>query len=178
MSLETQRLRLRPVVASDVADLFRIYGDPATNQFNPAGPFPDTQHAEAVLNNWVNHWETNGFGNWAISLGDSPDNVIGFGGLSIVNYIDKPFNNLGYRFGTEVWGKGLATELAKFAVKYGFEIIRLTEVNAVVRANHFASQKVLQKAGLSYLSDIHDVKDASPSLLYALSFSDWKRTQL
>ncbi|GEC68743.1 GNAT family acetyltransferase [Raoultella terrigena] len=173
MQLETRRLCLRPVVASDVADLFRIYGDPATNQFNPAGPYPDIQHAQAVLNRWVEHWVANGFGNWAISLLDSPEDLIGFGGLSILSYTDKPFNNLGYRFATEAWGKGLATEFAEYAVRYGFEVIKLAEVNAVVRANHLASQKVLQKAGLSYVRDIDDVKDAPPSMLYALLFDDW-----
>lgn len=38
LHIETHRLRLRPVMAEDVVDLYRIYGDPATNTFNPAGP--------------------------------------------------------------------------------------------------------------------------------------------
>ena len=45
MFAETARLRLRPVTESDVDDLFRIYGSPATNTFNPAGPYPNRAHA-------------------------------------------------------------------------------------------------------------------------------------
>ena len=112
--VETSRLSLRPVLASDVTDLFRIYGDPATNTFNPAGPYPDIGYAKAVLVRWLDHWHTHGFGNWAISLRDHPETIIGFGGLSIRSYDDIMINNLGYRFSTDAWGKGLATEFATY----------------------------------------------------------------
>lgn len=42
---QSERLTLRPVTKSDVDDLFRIYGDPATDTFNPAGPYPNQTHA-------------------------------------------------------------------------------------------------------------------------------------
>lgn len=47
--------------------------------------------------------------------------------------------------------------------------------SAVVRENHLASQKVLQKSGLRYVKEIHDVKDAPPSLLYSISVDEWLR---
>lgn len=175
MRVDTKRLCLRPVMASDADDLFKIYGDPATNLFNPAGPYPDIHHAKTVLNRWLTHWENNGFGNWTISLRTTPENIIGFGGLSILSYADMSINNLGYRFATEVWGKGLATEFSECAVRYGFIDIKLTEISAVVRGNHLASQKVLQKTGLKYIREIDDVKDAPPSLLYSLTRDDWLR---
>lgn len=173
MRLETTRLRLRPVKASDVADLFKIYGDPATNTFNPAGPYPDIDHAKKVLDRWIDHWKNNGFGNWAIMLLSDPEKIIGFGGLSIHSYADITINNLGYRFSTEVWGIGLATEFSACAVRYGFDKINLTEISAVVRGNHLASQKVLEKTGLKYIREIHDVKNAPPSLLYSLALNEW-----
>lgn len=175
LRVETQRLCLRPVIASDATDLFRIYGDPATNIFNPAGPYPDIHHAKTVLERWVGHWERNGFGNWAISLLVKPEIIIGFGGLSILSYADISINNLGYRFATAAWGKGLATEFAEATVRYGFDEIKLTEISAVVRRNHLASQKVLQKAGLRYTRDIDDIKDAPPSMLYSIECNDWQR---
>lgn len=71
--------------------------------------------------------------------------------------------------------KGLATEFAIYAIKFGFDVIKLTEISAVVRENHLASQKVLQKSGLRYVKEIHDVKDAPPSLLYSISVDEWLR---
>lgn len=173
MRIETTRLCLRPVMASDVADLFRIYGDPATNTFNPAGPYPDIDHAKTVLNRWLAHWQTHSFGSFAISLLESPEKIIGFGGLSIRSYGDCVINNLGYRLSTDAWGKGLATEFATRAVRYGFDDRKLTEISAVVRANHLASQNVLEKTGLRYVREIHDIKDAPPSLLYSLTLTEW-----
>lgn len=177
MSTEAQRLHLRPVMASDLVDLFRIYGDPATNTFNPSGPYPDIHHATTVLNRWLEHWEKNGFGNWAISLHEHPEIIIGFGGLSVLRYSDIAINNLGYRFATEVWGKGLATEFSAYTVRYGFEDLELPEISAVVRANHQASRNVLEKTGLIYLRDIDDVKGAPPSLLYSLTREEWRERQ-
>ena len=60
-------------------------------------------------------------------------------------------------------------------IKFGFDVIKLTEISAVVRENHLASQKVLQKSGLRYVKEIHDVKDAPPSLLYSISVDEWLR---
>ncbi len=77
--------------------------------------------------------------------------------------------------GSRAWGKGLATEFAIYAIKFGFDVIKLTEISAVVRENHLASQKVLQKSGLRYVKEIHDVKDAPPSLLYSISVDEWLR---
>ncbi|WP_456071448.1 GNAT family N-acetyltransferase [Enterobacter quasiroggenkampii] len=142
------------------------------------GPILTYSMKKTVLTRWVNHWETHGLGNWAISLKDSPYRIIGFGGLSISSYADIIINNLGYRFATEAWGKGLATEFSKNSVRYGFCELKLTEISAVVRGNHVASQKVLQKAGLKYIKEIYDVKDAPPSLLFSLTHSEWLRQSM
>ena len=165
MQPDRSRLYLRRVNASDIDDLFRIYGDPATNTFNPAGPYPDISHARNVMARWLNHWENYRFGNWAISLKENPDRIIGFG--------DTPIMNLGYRFSTESWGKGLATEFAKYAVGYGFDVLKLAEISAVVRPNHLASQKILTKAGLRFSRNIHDVKNEPASMLFTVTLDEW-----
>lgn len=82
-------------------------------------------------------------------------------------------NNPGYRFATQAWGQGLATEFARFAVRYGFEDLALEAVSAVVRSNHLASRKVLTHAGLRYVREIHNVDNAPPSLLYTLARDEW-----
>lgn len=176
MQTEHLRLYLRPVSASDTDDLFRIYGDPATNTFNPAGPYPDIGHARNVMARWLSHWENYRFGNWAIALKDNPERIIGFGGLSILSYDDTPIMNLGYRFSTESWGKGLATEFAKYAVGYGFGILKMAEISAVVRPNHLASQRILTKAGLRFSRDIHDVKNEPASMLFTVTLNEWNNT--
>lgn len=60
--------------------------------------------------------------------------------LALSVMTDTQIINLGYRFSIKWWGKGLATELAKYAVTYGISILKLAEISAVVRPNHLASQ--------------------------------------
>ncbi|MFV0262923.1 MAG: GNAT family N-acetyltransferase [Kluyvera sp.] len=166
MHLQTERLSLRPAAASDLDALYRIYGDPATNTFNPAGPHPNIEHSRRILAGWLAHRDAHGFGNWAFSLRETPERIIGFGGLRIVEYPFGTVNNLGYRFAPEAWGKGLATEFALAAVDYAFTTLRLEEIVGIVRKNHLASQKVLLKCGLKLFREIDDVPGAEPSLIF------------
>lgn len=173
MQLTSERLILRPVQSGDIDDLFRIYGDPATNQFNPAGAYPDRQHAESVLTTWLGRWRNNSFGMWAIAYRHSAKNIIGFGGLSLRNFQDMTINNLGYRFATEAWGKGLATEFSRRAIRFGFEDLTLKSISATVRENHLASQSVLIKSGLRLSGQVSDLPNASPSLIFTITAEDY-----
>ncbi|TGC64039.1 GNAT family N-acetyltransferase [Salmonella enterica subsp. enterica serovar Wilhelmsburg] len=173
MALNSQRLLLKPVQQSNLDDLFRIYGDPATNTFNPSGPFPDIHYAESVLKEWLQHWKDNNFGYWAISTQNVPDKVIGFGGISVKNYANMVINNLGYRLETASWGQGYATELSKFIIQYGFMTLLLPEISATVRKNHQASKNVLLKSEMQYIREIADANGASPSLFFTLKKMEW-----
>lgn len=175
MLLTTERLHLRPVMLADTDALFRIYGDPATNLFNPAGPFPDIGYAQQVMTQWLHHWQMNNFGNFAITLCDIPDHVIGFGGLSVRSYESMTINNLGYRFATEAWGQGLATEFAGRLLPFGFDMLELADIFAVVRQHHLASQRVLEKIGLRQVGEVHDVPNAPSSLVYRLTQDEWRQ---
>ncbi|QXX04349.1 GNAT family N-acetyltransferase [Klebsiella variicola] len=130
--------------------------------------YPDISYARNVLNKWTEHWFKFRFGNLAIIAKDSPGHTIGFGGLTVRSFECVTVNNLGYRFETEAWGKGYATEFARFLVAYGFSELNLQQISATVRAHHLVSQNVLKKSGLRYVREIHDVPDATPSLLYSI----------
>jgi ribosomal-protein-alanine N-acetyltransferase len=56
---------------------------------------------------------------------------------------------LGYRLARRFWGQGYATEMSRALVHHGFEQLGLRQVVAFVDAEHLASVRVLQKAGLS-----------------------------
>ena len=114
MHLQSERLILRPAAATDIDALFRIYGDPVTNMFNPAGPHANISHSRRVLGGWLEHLQQYGFGNWAISLHNHPSHIIGFGGLRIVEYPDygqqsglsfRP-GSMGQRAGNRVFSVG------------------------------------------------------------------------
>ena len=172
MPLTTHRLLLRPPTEQDLPSLFAIYGDPGTHLFNPAGPLQDIAQARELLDTWLQHWSAKGYGQWVIATREAPQDIIGFGGLDARRYLDIERVNLGYRFAVSAWGKGYATELSEAALEYGFGELRLGEIFALVRPDHGASIKVLEKAGLLYVDVLHDVPGQPPSLVFKASRPD------
>lgn len=165
-SLQTARLSLRAPVAADASRLFEIYGDPETNRFNPFGPHADLAASEAMLGDWINQWDQDGFSQWAVAETSNPDRLIGFGGISMRLYGDVPRLNLGYRLAPEAWGKGLATELGRAALDFAFTTLGARQVFAVVRPHNVPSIAVLERLGLRREGLLDDVPDQPSSLVF------------
>lgn len=178
MHFTSSRLLLRPVIPGDADCLFRIYGDPQTQQFNPAGPYPSLDYARETLRSWLEHSNQPGFGHWAIILQENPQEIIGFGGLTPRVVCGYHINNLGYRFATQWWGKGLATEFARAVVAWGFEQGKLNEISAVIRPGHSASQHVLEKTGFHFERKVADPEYHSARLFFTLTQAQWRASHL
>ncbi|OPA85701.1 GNAT family N-acetyltransferase [Pseudomonas fluorescens] len=168
MSISPSRLVYRPPQPSDVQRLFAIYGDPQTNLFNPSGPMASLADAQRTLDHWLEQWATLGYGWWAIARREQPEHIIGFGGVAPLNYLDVQRINLGYRFAVEAWGQGYATEVGRAALVLAFETLGLTEVFGLVRPDHAASIRVLEKLGLQRFGELDDVPGKAPSLVFRL----------
>ena len=70
------------------------------------------------------------------------------------NDTDPDKMEIGYVLEKKHWGKGLATELARVLVDYGFNQIGLKEICACVDFENIASQNVLLKAGFKRSGNI------------------------
>jgi [ribosomal protein S5]-alanine N-acetyltransferase len=164
--LRTARLILRPPRHDDLATAYAIYGDPATQIFNPAGPWPSLDAARGYVHDWLEHWTRHGFGSWALSLETAPEQVIGFGGLRYARFGEVERINLGYRFSPSAWGQGLATEVSRFALRYGFETLGCAEIWAKVRETHHASRRVLEKSGMRQIDRWPEASGGADSLIF------------
>lgn len=175
MQWESERLLYRRSTPDDVGDLFRIYGDPETHRFNPRGPYPNIEYARAVLERTLLEYQQYGFGDWTIFAKSNPDRVIGFGGVFASQFNGSNTNNLGYRFEPDAWGKGYATELSLRAIQYGFEEVGLADIVGVVRENHLASRRVLEKVGMTFLEKVMDPEGFAPSLMFRITREEWTK---
>lgn len=162
----TENLLLRPPVMDDLERFFAIHADPATNRFNPAGPLKEREEACNRLGAWIRHWQEHGYGQWAVASRDTPEHVIGFGGISLRDYAGVERVNLGYRFDTAAWGKGYASELGRAALRFAHEELQLPDVFGLVRPRHLASIRVLEKIGMKQAGTLDDVPSAEYSLVY------------
>ncbi len=167
MPVIASRLIYRQPKPEDVQRLFAIFGDPQTNLFNPAGPMTRLADAQHLLDHWREHWASQGYGWWAIALRDAPQHIIGFGGIAPLYYLTQPRINLGYRFAVEAWGQGYATELGRDALALAFDTLGLPEVFGLVRPDHRASIRVLEKIGMQRRGVLDDVPGGTPSLVFS-----------
>jgi len=58
---------------------------------------------------------------------------------------------LGYLLSPEYWHQGYATEAARALIQFGFESLQLNRIEARCSQDNPASERVLQKCGLTYV---------------------------
>ena len=144
-NLETERLHLRRIVKDDVNEIFSLRSDSETMKYIPR---PLAQSKEDALEHIAMidaKIENNEGINWAITLKDNPK-LIGI----IGHYRIKPEHfraEIGYMLLPEHHGKGIIVEAIKETVKYGFEIMKLHSIEAVIDPENLASERALQKSG-------------------------------
>lgn len=165
MPATTSRLIYRQPLPKDLQQLFAIFSDPQTNLFNPTGPMASLYEAQRRLDHWLEQWATHGYGWWAIARAEAPEHIIGFGGIAPLNYLAEQRINLGYRFAVEAWGQGYATEVGRDALGLAFDTLGLVEVFGLVRPDHHASIRVLEKIGMQRFGVLDDVPGQAPSLV-------------
>lgn len=145
--IHTERLILRRPRAEDATAMFAIHGDPATHKYAPNGPDPDFAASENVLHNWLQQWQDDGYGYWAVTL-PATNEIIGFGGVRQLERYERDVLNLYYRFTSSAWGHGYATETALTAVTLSRKYLPRLPVVALVRPGNVASMRVAEHAGL------------------------------
>ena len=150
-NLETESLYLRRIDNDDVNEIFALRSNKETMKFIPR-PLVKTEEEAlehiALIDSKI---ETNEGINWAITLKNNPK-LIGI----IGHYRIKPENyraEIGYMLLPEFHGKGIITEAISEVVKYGFEVMRLHSIEAIIAPENFASEKVLQKNG--FIKEAH-----------------------
>jgi ribosomal-protein-alanine N-acetyltransferase len=142
-SVETARLLLRPLGPGDLDRHHAVVGsDP---QVTWDGSVRTLAESRTYLEEHGRHWDEHGFGMWA-AIERSSGDFLGHAGLQCLE--DTGHVQVGYYLGRAAWGRGFATEAARAALRYGFEVVGLPHIVAVVRPENGASQRVLAKLGM------------------------------
>ena len=146
--LDTARLLLREFVEDDVEAFYRLATDPLVTRYTGDGGVKSVEEALAILRaNPLADYSQFGFGRWACVL-QSTGEVIGFCGLKYLQDLQEV--DIGYRFLSAHWGKGLATEAGAKTLQYGFDTLKHEQIIGLVLPDNIASVRVLQKLGLIF----------------------------
>jgi ribosomal-protein-alanine N-acetyltransferase len=159
----TSRLVGRRPEPGDGDAYVRFYTDPRT----PEAVWPEhlrtADQARAVLDSSIRHWDRFGFGVWTVLLDGDP---IGRVGLQHTRLAGRPEVELAWFIHPDHWSRGYATEMAREAVRVGFEVLELDDVVAFTTPANAPSLAVMGKLGMTYEREIEHV--GLPHVLYRL----------
>jgi RimJ/RimL family protein N-acetyltransferase len=176
----TDRLILRRWRDSDREAFARMNSDSRVMEFFPA--VLSREESDALVDRAEAHFRGHGFGPCAAELrGDGA--FIGFIGLSIPAFEAHftPCVEVGWRLAVDYWGRGLATEGARAAVRYGFETLGFEEIVSFTVPANVRSRRVMEKLGMTRnpaddfdhprLPERHQLRR---HVLYRLRGADWE----
>ncbi len=169
--LETEHLILREMQDHDLDHMFELDSDPQVHRFLGQKPIQTKDKAQAHIDSLKHQYNKFGFGRWA-AIEKATGEFIGWSGLKVnEGHIFNGHENLidvGYRLIPRYWGKGYATESGKAAVDYGFEQLGLETIYGLTELDHFASRRVLEKIGLTYVEDFIFEEEDLPLTFYKI----------
>jgi ribosomal-protein-alanine N-acetyltransferase len=145
--LTTERLVLRLFTMNDIEDLFAITNEADIFRYFPTKTPWTVEKTERSIFHQTQHWKKFGYGQMAVMLADSSQ-LMGWCGLEFLPETNE--TEVGYLLSKAFWGKGYATEAAKESVKFGVENVGLKEIVGLTDPDNIASQKVLQKCGMTF----------------------------
>lgn len=148
ISLQTQRLLLRPFLETDLQNLIDLDTDPEVMRYIGTGKLSTIDELRELIPKLLKRQESwADYGTWMADLPNG-DNI-GWFTLKPLPQLNNDFE-IGYRLKRKFWGQGYATEGSQFLVQHGFEKINLKKIIGITDPLNLPSQSVLKKCGLIY----------------------------
>ncbi|MGE0399291.1 MAG: GNAT family N-acetyltransferase [Kofleriaceae bacterium] len=177
-SLVTERLLLRELQVGDAAAIAAGAGDRKVARFLIQVPSP---YPVALARRWltarIDWWEQGRGVTLAIARRTHPH--ICLGTVSLRRYSRDHRAELGYWLAASAWGSGIATEACTAAVDFGFRELDLARIYAQVLAGNHASQRVLDKLGMTTegtkRQHVKKGDKLCDVILYGLLRDEWSR---
>jgi ribosomal-protein-alanine N-acetyltransferase len=147
-TLETERLILRKLTLDDAQDMFEYAQDTEIARLGLWDPFYVLQDSVNDINEALEGYASGKMITWAMEHKED-QKMIGRLGFGQYQPADSRAD-VGYAMNRRYWGKGYATEAIRRVVRFGFEVMNLNRIGAVVLPENIASIRVLEKAGLKF----------------------------
>lgn len=164
---ETQRLQIGQYTLSDTRDYFKLKSCEIVWKYSTFIPINTLAQAESELQQIINTKSYQWLGFLPIREKNTK-NFIGEAGI-ISGSCNANRCEIGYNLLPEYWGKGYATELIAFFIKYAFEVQKFERIEALVIQDNVASCRVLEKNGFlleGVLRNFNKSKDVYRNVCY------------
>lgn len=159
-SIETERLLFRELLPSDAQAMFELDSDPEVVKYVGVELHTHIGQTQQLIEMIRQQYRDYGIGRWAVILKETNE-FIGWAGLKYIKELNDRQDNydLGYRFLKRHWGKGYGTESARAFIDFGFNEMQLARISAYIDVENTASQKILEKCGLTFTNTFMDEGD-------------------
>ncbi len=174
--LETERLILRRLNNNDVNEILELRGNPETMKFIPRPLAKTTDDALAHIKVINDKIDTNEGINWAITLKGNPK-FMGLLGLYKI-HVENFRSEIGYMILPEFNNRGIISEAILAVVNYGFDVMNLHSIEAVIDPANTASEKVLIKNGFVKEAHLIENEFAEGKFWDSVIYSLLKRNRL
>jgi RimJ/RimL family protein N-acetyltransferase len=163
MIFETDRLVLSTWKSSDWIALRPIANDVEVMRYITGGvPWSDAR-IQLFVNRQVELFLARGFCRWKLLVKPSEE-MIGFCGVGF--WGDELETEIGWWLARQYWGRGLATEAARVALRDAFERAGLDRLVSIARPANTASLRIMEKLGLKVECEFE--KDGVRLVRYAM----------
>jgi RimJ/RimL family protein N-acetyltransferase len=159
LTLETDRLLLRPLELTDAADMFAMDSNPSVHKYLWQKPTQTIEETIKIIEKVQEQYLRNSIGRFATVLKDTGE-FIGWTGIKFVDdHVENGntnFYDFGYRLNETFWGKGYATEASFAWLAYGFNQMKIDKMNAYTHHENAASNYILNKIGMTFMEPYPD----------------------
>ena len=169
-TLATRRLVLRRWREADIAPLAAINADADVMRWIGTGAVRDLEQTRASVTAWEREWDATGMGLFAVEIRATGE-LAGLTGLAVPHFLPEimPAVEVAWRLGKPYWGQGIATEAARAALEFGLLDRGLARIVAIVQAGNAASERVMQKIGMTFDRETADPASGRAVRVYEIS---------
>jgi len=164
-ALETDRLRIRRLDASDAGFIVRLMNEPSWLQYIGDKGVRSLRHAQRYIRKGpMEMYRRLGFGLCLVEPrgGGEPIGICGLIKRDTLADVD-----LGFAFFPQYWGRGYAFESASAVMSYGRDVLGLRRIVAVTTPDNHRSIRLLAKLGFRFEELVRLQPDGDELGLYA-----------
>jgi len=143
--IQTERLNLRAWTFDDAPAVVDLMSDPDVSHFLMHGRQITLTEADAFVVRYERLQRERGWCRWFLELAEDPGRLAGFCGIGCTF---APQIELGWTLRRDLWGRGLATEAARGAIRYLFEEAGFPEICSAVDPDNERSRNVARRLGM------------------------------
>ena len=146
--LETKRLLLRQMRATDAADMFAYAHLPEVTRYLLWNPHPDVQYTRRYLEYLGPRYRAGLCYEWAVILKEN-GKMIGTCGFPSINLAHRSAE-IGYVLNPAYRGQEIAPEAVRRVLEFGFHTLSLHRIEARYMLGNNASRRVMEKVGMQF----------------------------